>query len=890
MEDQVEQAVEIALNGSADSSLKQQAIAFCTQIKESDDGWQVCLSLFADNGRKRSPAVRFFALQVVDDALLKRLNQNGKFIEDSALAYIKDVLLSYVRREFSTDASEDVEISYIRNKLAQTITYFFLISYPNMWPSFFDDFISIANTSSASLGNIRGVDILLRIVLAIHEEIADTLIIRPTEVAKRNSIIKDNIRVRDMVKLANVWQQILVQYSSSEVGYTVIENCLIVIGSWVSWIDISLIVTPQYMSLIFAILGNERLRCSACDTLSEIISKKMKAADKLELISLLNLPQTIGQLQMGDDLEFAERVAKLSNVVSVELIKIMDEETSALTENAENILQQLMPFIIQFLANEYDDTSAEVFPTIADYLSFLRKLKKRNQNLTPARRQILSSILNTVILKIKYDESMEWHNDGNDDSENEFLEIRGRLRLFQDAVAAIDEDLFMDTISSVVIESLSGSKTNWREIEVGLFELGAYSDGLRNASAMPTKGGQGNARIIEILNSMLAKLTSSNILGFNHPSIHLQYMELIVKNSKFFETHTQLIPGMLEVFVSNVGVHSSVPQVQVRAWHLFYRFIKLLKGFLGDIAENALNAIGDLLVIKAEIAQANDNDSDNMSADGNDASSIFDSRLNLFEALGILVSVDAVSDEKQIHLVKGILRPIFENMEASLPRAPDDLQQALQVHHDIMAIGTFARGVTDGGKPITAIVREEFLIASRAILVTLQTLSKLEVIREASRFAFARMVPILGQQILPEIPILLGSLLQESTTPELGDFMAFVGQLLHIFKGQAGIAEMLDQLLSPLLNRVFYSLSISAEGSTDDEIQQYDMMKSYMNFMMGVLNNGMGLVLTSDLNRQMFDSVIQSVAHYSSRSQDASFKKMGGSIYTRLEEIRSNSV
>ncbi|KAK9355575.1 armadillo-type protein [Lipomyces doorenjongii] len=882
MEDQVEQAVEIALSSNSDPMIKQQAMSFCNQIKESEDGWQMCLSLFM-NARKRSPAVRFFALQVVDDALVKQLNGSGKQLDNTSLLHIKDALLSYVQREYSPQSATDADAVFMQNKLAQTITLFFLLSYPNTWPSFFDDLLTLSSIGGPQLSNGRGLQLFLRILVAQHEEIADTLIIRSSEVARRNTIIKDAIRVRDMARLASAWMEILVQWTSRDDGYLIVESCLRVIGSWVSWIDISLIVTPQYMSIIFGILGNEALRGAACDTLTEIISKKMKSSDKFDLISLLNLPQTIGQLLIGSEVEFTEKVARLVNVVCLDLVRILDEDqfASPLKENTENLLQQLFPFAIGFLANEYDDTSSEVFPAISEYLSFLRKEKKRNMPLNPARCSTLASILNTIILKVKYDESMDWSN-GTDDSESEFLEVRGRLRLFQDAVAAIDENLFMDSISSVVINSLNGEKRDWRDIELGLFELGAYSDGLRNAAALPTKG-QGSSKAMEILNDMLLKMTNSNVLSIGHPSINLHYMELVVKNSKFFETHPQIVPQILEIFVSNIGIHSSYLQVQVRAWYLFYRFIKLCKHLMGDIAETALNAIGDLLVIEAEVSPKNDGDSD-MSADGTD-SGTFDGRLYLFEASGILISVEPVPDEKQLHLLKSVLTPIFSDMEASLSRPPEGSQQALQIHHDIMAIGTFARGVNDGGKAITDPVREQFLLASRAILVSLETLSGLEIIREASRFAFARMVPILGHRILPEIAVLVSRLLSESSTSELIDFMSFLGQLIHNFKGQSGILDMLDQLLTPLLSRVFYSLSISANGSTDEEIQQSDIKKAYLNFMMGLLNNGMEAVLTSDRNRQIFESVVRSVAHYTSTSPDPSIKKMGSSIYTRLQAI-----
>ncbi|KAK9380763.1 armadillo-type protein [Kockiozyma suomiensis] len=885
MEDQVEQAVEIALSGNVDTNLKQQAMAFCNQIKESDDGWQVCLSLFMSE-RKRSPAVRFFALQVVDDALVKRLNGNNKQLNDSSLSFVKEALLSYIQREYSPQNTSETDAVFMQNKLAQTITYFFLLSYPHTWRSFYDDLIALSSIGG-QFQNARGLQLFLRILLSQHDEIADTLIQRSNDDARRNVTIKDEIRVGDMAKLANAWREILIRWTNREDGYLITENCLRVIGSWVSWIDISLIVTPQYMQLIFGILGNESLRGAACDTLSEIVSKKMKSVDKIELIGLLNLPQLISQLPLGSDPEFTEKVARLTNVVCLDLIKILDESQlpPQLIDSAENLLQQYMPFAITFLSNEYDDTSSEVFPTIADLLSLLRKEKKRNRPLTPSRLAMVGSILNTVILKLKYDETMSFHN-GSDDSENEFLEIRARLRLFQDAVAAINENLFMDTVSNVVLDCLS--KQDWREVELGLFELGAYSDGLRNAAALPAKG-QENSRAVILLNKMLLRMTESNVLSIGHPAINLQYMELVVKNPKFFEAHQHLIPQMLEIFVSSIGIHSSYLQVQIRAWFLFYRFIKLCKMMIGDIAETALNAIGDLLVIRAELASRDDNESDISELGASDSDNI-DGRLYLFEASGLVVSVDAVSDDKQLALIKNILNPIFTDMEQSLPRAPEDPRLALQVHHDIMAIGTFARGIADGGKNVTEPVRDQFILASRAILVSLETLSGLEIIREASRFAFARMVPILGQSILPEIPILVTRLLSESSTPELIDFMSFLGQLIHSFKGEPGMFDMLDRILNPLLTGIFYSLSISANGSTDEEIQQTDMKKAYLAFILAILNNGMSAVLVSRTNQSLFDSVLQSVAHYTTTSNDSFIKKMGSSLYPRLEEIRGKGI
>lgn len=57
------------------------------------------------------------------------------------------------------------------------------------------------------------------------------------------------------------------------------------------------------------------------------------------------------------------------------------------------------------------------------------------------------------------------------------------------------------------------------------------------------------------------------------------------------------------------------------------------------------------------------------------------------------------------------------------------------------------------------------------LLLTLQT-----------RYAFARLVNVMGESILEKVPRLISGLLQNSITSELIDFLPFLGQLIHKFK------------------------------------------------------------------------------------------------------------
>jgi len=98
----------------------------------------------------------------------------------------------------------------------------------------------------------------------------------------------------------------------------------------VAWIDITLIANDAYIALIYRYLGYPGLRTTAAETLSSIISKKMRSSDKLSLITFLNLTQVVNTLNAEDeDLEFSESLARLVNAQGLELTRILTEMNPA---------------------------------------------------------------------------------------------------------------------------------------------------------------------------------------------------------------------------------------------------------------------------------------------------------------------------------------------------------------------------------------------------------------------------------------------------------------------------------------------------------------------------------------------------------------------------------
>jgi exportin-T len=434
--------------------------------------------------------VRIVSLDVVNNAI------QTQQLDAQSLNHLKESLLEYVRRTYGLGTQEQADPASLQNKLTQTLTFLFISLYKQGWESFIDDFLALTSLqNNGSRDNIPGIVLYLRILGSIHDEIADVIITRPTTDTKRNTELKDLFRARDMQKVAGSWQEILSQWRDRNDG--VVEMNLKVIGKWVSWIDISLIVNQDTLNLLFQLVGRtnpsnkeDKVRDAAIDTFTEIVAKKMKPADKIGMIVFLNLGEVISQLVASPalhdlrstssyDTDLAEAVAKLVNNVVCDIVKTL-EDTSAEAETraqAEQLIQSFLPLLLRFFSDEYDEICSTVIPSLTDLLTFLRKA----QPLPPAYSAMLPPVLNAIIQKMRYDETSSWGAEDEQTDEAEFQELRKRLQVLQKSVAAVDQELYVDILSNVVGNTFQrldrqGGQMDWRDLDLALHEMYLFGE------------------------------------------------------------------------------------------------------------------------------------------------------------------------------------------------------------------------------------------------------------------------------------------------------------------------------------------------------------------------------------------------------------------------------
>ncbi|KAI7579516.1 Xpo1-domain-containing protein, partial [Hortaea werneckii] len=398
------------------------------------------------------------------------------------------------------------------------------------------------------------------------------------------------------------------------------------------------------------------------------------------------------------DTDLAETVAKLVNNVMFDIVRVLDSDSvDASTQGkADELRQTFMPFLLRFFSDEYDEICSAVIPSLTDLLTMLRRNVKSKGAAPSQYSDMLQPILDAIIAKMKYDETAEWGEEDDVEDEAEFQELRKRLHVLQQTVAAIDEQLYIDTLTRVVADTFSqlgSNELSWQELDLAMHEMYLFGELAVRNSGLYSKSVPSSVASERLL-QMMAKMVESGLAAHPHPAIQLQFMEIVVRYVQYFEHNPESVPKVLESFVT--FAHHENSRIRLRAWYLFQRFVRHLRAQLGDFAQNIVQAIGDLLAIKAELPEDRDEDDISSEDNGQSVDATFTSQLFLFETVGVVASTTAVPVDTKVAIAKSVIEPLSGDLHQHLSSAKNgDARAILQVHHIIMAFGSLAYGFSD---------------------------------------------------------------------------------------------------------------------------------------------------------------------------------------------------
>ena len=391
----------------------------------------------------------------------------------------------------------------------------------------------------------------LRILISVHDEIADVLLPRSPEEQRRDNELKDLVRQRDTIMIALSWHDILATWKPKDEN--IIKLCLATLGRWVAWTEIALTVNDSLLQLLFEYLDSQQSfddkqiiqrRDTAIEAFTDILGKKMHAGDKLELIEVLKIHEAVSQLVRSRELsemrstanydtDLAEGVAKLVNNTATDIVKALDgtQDDDLVSQRGVTLLKSFMPHMLRFLSDEYDEICSTIIPCVTDLLTLLRKKVKSSGTLASELLPMLTLILDVIIAKLKYDETSFWGHEDTQTDEAEFQELRKRLHNLQKAVAAVDESMYVDKIRSLVVSTFEkyqdqNGQVDWRELELALHEMEMFGELAFKHGGLYSKTKPVTAAAEQLI-GMMFKLVQTGIV------CHVLRCDLVLMTSRY---------------------------------------------------------------------------------------------------------------------------------------------------------------------------------------------------------------------------------------------------------------------------------------------------------------------------------------------------------------------
>lgn len=314
---QIPQAVDIAASQdpTIPHELKSQAVEYLNKVRVlGEETWKACLALYLqgcgagssnvdgsgsgsasgstgfDGKARMGSQLRVFCLQVVDDVLANKPSA----INPEDLRTLYQVMVSYVHLEFVMGSAED-GVSFMRNKVAYTLTLVFLRLYPDSVPEFLQPFLSflevgaegaLSQSQSQSLSNGQSQDqqsqssqqpqsqsrtqamlltlhLLVEIAAEIHDPLLKSSRAYTAERNNRDGMVRDGLRNSGDAKavidrlLGIVHRGLSLGGSASnETGIgagpgmeEAVDWSLKALAAWAPWVDITVSITPNSLEL-----------------------------------------------------------------------------------------------------------------------------------------------------------------------------------------------------------------------------------------------------------------------------------------------------------------------------------------------------------------------------------------------------------------------------------------------------------------------------------------------------------------------------------------------------------------------------------------------------------------------------------------------------------------
>ena len=830
---------------ASDDRIRAQAVQYCDQLKANPSCWQLCTQLFSHSAH---PEVRFWSIQTLSE-LISRGALSGE------MSHLQQWLLACITSALDHPV-------YLQNKLAQLAALMCKTMYPEQWPSFFVDFLSLLDRGECY------VDFFVRLMRSVYEEIISIEFSRTPLDLQRATVVKDAIRVQCMGKIVDAWYNILSMCHSTRPELAC--ACLGALQPYIAWMDIKLFIDERYLQMYFSCVGPSDLGLAVCSALNQVALKKMEAVPKVEFLSSIRIVEFV--LHMSKD-EPSEQLASLVNTVASALLVCVGDcegkpsPAAEAAAAANTLLLHMMSVVFTMLSCEDDRVSEKIQPFIVLYLNSLKRVTHPSQ----VQQEHIVQLTRRLALKCKYDEAYSWSHE--DEAEDEFQQFRKDLINHFKNIARMQPVL----VKTIVGEMLQAALASIATVDYATLELPItllYSLGEINTEQDFLKADD------VFFAPMLTSLITSQASSFPHRAVAVAWLETVSRYSKFLEQHPALVPTVLSALCDQRGLRHAHAAVRSRAAYIFLRLVKTVRPLVLPYVDTVLAATTEFLTGLANAP------SRSLLLD-------FDDRLHLFEVSGLLLGAELACERSQQY-VQSIVAPhvacINELLSKSQPNsAVCDADSCTLLSQSIMAMGYLCKGfpapTDDSSQPALLVYQS----ATEVVLKVLYYYPAEQELQKKVLFFFHRMVDCLGLAVLYFLPPAVSTLLPIVSTLLLCDLIQLIHQLMARFK--AKMAPVMNELFMVVVNRVGSLLQPllahdAASTVLSEEMRELvDLERQFYQFMQGVVGNELFCILLSPENAAHINHIFTFMLQATVCSTQPSNQKLCFVVFSKLIDL-----
>jgi len=381
-------------------------------------------------------------------------------------------------------------------------------------------------------------------------------------------------------------------------------------------------------------------------------------------------------------------------------------------------------------------------------------------------------------------------------------------------------------------------------------------------------------------------LFETGISAYPNQAVVMQFFETVARYGDFFKVRKQCIVPALEAMVDVRGLHNPKSSVRARVFYLFHRFIKDNQREISlELAGTILEGIRDTLTIRVELPEIDPSEPNDPLTE---ATSTPDPQLYLFETVGTLVHLFFRTPEQSAALLLSVVTPLLEELSTNLRAFEEkkDVLPIVKIHHVIMALGNVAKGFPDYPTPVPDDYAlpplHVFRNIAQAILLSLGAMKEFRVVRDATRFAFARIFATTGPEVTDLIPTLMVNLLAHFEGTELVDFINFVNLLVH--KLQQDLFNVLDELIGPL-NAHVTNLMFQPVTGTDDILTHGESKRAYLTLLNNIVSSKLAGVFLSDRNKDNFEPLLKIMLQLAGDTSDTQSQRIAFTFLSKSVNV-----